>query len=730
MAYIANVAVDVKHPDAKKEYSYFIPKDLVKDLRIGDVVQVPFVNSQLSGVVTDIYEDEKPAFELKTIIFKTGISIPSDLMKLAQKLSLYYGAYDIDFLKLMQPPKVKKKEIHFFTLINKDYTLSEKAANQKKILEAMIKHGTGTTKDISRWTSIPEASVQVALRALVKKGVVRKDAKRVFRKVSVQEHHISSKKTLLTQEQLNAVNDIYRNYIKGLQKPVLLYGVTGSGKTEVYLQLIEKMLHLGKRTIMLVPEISLTPQMVAIFQNRFPGKIAVLHSRLSPGERFDEWHRIAEGDADIIIGARSAIFAPVKDLGLIIIDEEHEASYKQVEYPYYDARTVARFRTEQNKALLVMGSATPSVESYYNVVQKSYMLVKLTKRATGKPMPQIELIDMREELKTGNQRIFSEKLVEAMKQELEAERQVILFLNRRGHSTFVICRECGFTLKCPHCDISLTYHFKSKSVKCHYCGYQLPAPDLCPKCGSEKIRYFGTGTEKVEQEVKYIFPEIKTLRIDADSTTRKGALENMIFSFREGKAQVLIGTQSIAKGLDFPRVSLVGIISADTALNMPDFRAAERTFQLVTQVAGRAGRGEFLGKVFIQTYCPESFAIKSASLGRIGDFYREEINNRYKAFYPPFCHILNINLQGADLNLIQQESAKIKELLEQNRSTGLQILGPVPAPRPFIRDNYRYHILLKTKNTGTLVEIESLLKEQRINKKIKMSWDMDPQDLL
>lgn len=722
--------MDVKHSDIKKEYSYLVPEDMVNDLSVGDVVQVPFVNSQVSGVVKAISSEEEPAFNLKSIIGKTGISIPLDLMELASKLSSYYGTAEIDFLKLMQPPKVQEKGIRIFSIAKKDCSFSSRAVNQKKVYDAMMKFGPGSAQDISGWTELSLTSVQAALLELIKKGIIKKDTKRIFRKYITGRINISAKKILPNEEQLAAVNSIYKNYITGLRKPVLLYGVTGSGKTEVYLRVIEKLLEHNKSVIMLVPEISLTPQMVAIFQNRFPEKIAVLHSRLSPGERFDEWQRIAKGDAKIVIGARSAIFAPVKALGLIIIDEEHESSYKQMEYPYYDARTVAKMRVEQNKALLIMGSATPSIESYYNVAQRSYMLVKLLKRATGKPLPHVELIDMKEELKAGNHSIFSRKLIDCMRQELDAQRQVILFLNRRGHSTFIICRECGFSLKCPHCDISLTYHFNSKIAKCHYCGYQVTAPDLCPRCGSEKIRYFGAGTEKVEQEIKRFFPDVRTLRIDADSTAKKGALEEMILSFGEGKAQVLIGTQYIAKGLDFPRVSLVGIISADTALNMPDFRAAERTFQLITQVAGRAGRGLWPGKVLIQTYCPESFAIKSASSRRIGEFYREEIANRFNAYYPPFCHMLNITLQSSSVELVRQESEKLKQLLEQQELQDTQVLGPVPAPRPRIRDNYRFHILMKAKKTETLMQIEALLKTQKVSKKIKMSWDMDPQDML
>lgn len=727
----ALVAVDVKHPRAKKEYSYLVPESLASSINVGDLVRVPFNNIKVSGVVTQLTElTETPSdFKLKKIICKEDISLPSCLMDLSRALAKYYGTAVIDFLKLMLPPKASTKMLTVYSISSGEKAISSRAYVQKQVYEFIRKNGSSTAQDISGGLKISLSSVRSALTALIKKGIIKKEYKVVRRKPMVVSAGSSYGPVNLTEQQLKAVRTIADIYSSS-KKTTLVYGVTGSGKTEVYIRAIQNVLCQGKKALMLVPEISLTPQMLSIFRQRFPGKIAVIHSRLSPGERFDEWQRIYSGSATVVIGARSAIFAPIQDLGIIIIDEEHEASYKNGEHPYYDARLVAQFRARHENAMLILGSATPSVESYYKAAKGEYALVKLTKRVFGRPLPKMEIIDMKSELKAGNRHIFSRKLLAGIKATLDADKQVILFLNRRGHSTFVLCRDCGFVLKCRYCDISMTYHFNEKSAKCHYCGYTVKAPDLCPQCSGENIRYFGAGTEKVEQEVRKFFPDSRTLRIDSDSTSKKGSMEKMLLAFKKGAAQILIGTQAVAKGLDFPNVALVGIVSADTALNIPDFRCGERTFQLITQVAGRAGRGDIPGRVYVQTYAPESFAIKAACNLNITGFYQEELKIRHKALYPPFCHMLNIRFKGRHEEEVRKEAERVKTILNEKHDREIIIYGPVPAPKSRIKENYRYNILLKSKQVQILTEICNEMRKINTNSSVDMAWDMDPQDLL
>ena len=731
MIIIASVAVDVKHPKAKKEYTYLVPKGLASSINVGDLVCVPFNNIKVSGVVTQLSKLTQSSldYKLKAIISKEAVSLPTCLMHLSRVLAKYYGTAVIDFLKLMLPPKVSIKKLIVYSICSTENVISNRAVNQKQVYEFIFKNGPATAQNISEKLKIPLSSVRSALTALTKKGILKKEYRAFRRKpmvINSEKNHIHINLTMQQQNAIESITDIFSNS----KKTTLIYGVTGSGKTEVYIRAIQNVLHQGKSVLMLVPEISLTPQMLSIFSQRFPGKTAVIHSRLSSGERFDEWERINTGSARVILGARSAVFAPVRDLGMIIIDEEHEASYKNGEHPYYDARTVAQFRAKHENAMLLLGSATPSVESFYKVAKGEYALVKLTKRVSGRPLPKLEIIDMISELKSGNRHIFSRKLLAGIKATLDAKKQVILFLNRRGHSTFVICRNCGFVLKCKYCDISLTYHFKDKTAKCHYCGYTVKAPDLCPECKGENIRYFGAGTEKVEQEVKRFFPDCKTLRIDSDSTSKKGSMEKMLLDFKKGAAQILIGTQAVAKGLDFPNVALVGIISADTALNMPDFRCGERTFQLITQVAGRAGRGDTPGKVYVQTYAPESFAIKSACNLNITGFYQDELKIRYKALYPPFCHMLNIRFKGRHEDEVKKEAENVKKMLYQNYNQEVKIYGPVPAPKSKIKENYRYNILLKSKQIQVLTDICNQMQIINNNSLVDIAWDMEPQDLL
>jgi len=727
----ALVAVDVKHPTVKKEYSYMIPESLASSISIGDMVSVPFNNTIVLGVVTELSDlTQAPSdYKLKEIISREAVTLPGCLMQLARTLADFYGTAVIDFLKLMLPPKTSEKREIIYTLCGIEGNISERAIVQRQVYDYIAKNGGATLQEVSEKLKIPIASVKSALTALSKKGIVKKEYRAVRREPMTLSRENSKSYFSLTQEQRKAVETL-TNIFSSTKKTTLVYGVTGSGKTEVYIRTIQEVISQGKSALLLVPEISLTPQMLSIFRSRFPGKTAVVHSRLSAGERFDEWQKINSGCATVVIGARSAIFAPIQNLGLIIIDEEHETSYKNGEYPYYDAKLVAEFRAKHENAMIVLGSATPSVESYYKAAIGEYALVKLTRRVSGRPLPKLEIIDMKSELEAGNRHIFSRKLLAGIKATLDANKQIILFLNRRGHSTFVICRDCGFVLKCKYCDISLTYHYNDKTAKCHYCGYTVKAPDICPQCRSKNIRFFGAGTEKVEQEIKRFFPDCKTVRIDSDSTSKKGSLEKMLLGFKRGDAQILIGTQAVAKGLDFPNVALVGIVSADTALNMPDFRCGERTFQLITQVAGRAGRGDTPGRVYVQTYAPEAFAIKAACSLDISGFYKDELKMRYKALYPPFCHMLNIRVKGPNEEEVRQSAEDVKKMLCENYNQGVTIYGPVPAPRSRIKENYRYNILIKSKQIQLLSDICNRMQNISKNRSVEIAWDLEPLDLL
>lgn len=516
----------------------------------------------------------------------------------------------------------------------------------------------------------------------------------------------------LTPEQKKAIAPVIDSIRNRQADAILLQGVTGSGKTEIYLQSIAKVLKQDQEAIVLVPEISLTPQMVNRFKGRFGDQVAVLHSGLSRGERYDEWRKIHRGEVKVAIGARSAIFAPFRRIGLIIIDEEHESSYKQEENPKYHARQIAWWRAQKHRATLVLGSATPSLETYEHTQKGYYRRVELKERVHGRPFPEVNVVDMRKELLSGNRSMFSQSLRDELVQCVGRGEQAVLFLNRRGFSTFVMCRECGETLTCPHCDISLTFHQTNRTVRCHYCGYTKRVPEVCPSCGSKHIRHFGVGTQRVEQELARQFPGIRVIRMDVDTTSRKGAHERLLKSFGAGQADVLLGTQMIAKGLDFPKVTLVGVIAADTMLHLPDFRSAERTFQLLTQVSGRAGRHEKPGKVVIQTYNAEHYSINMAANRQTLSFYRQETRLRKLHDYPPFSGLFSVLISHPDRVKVMRAGQEIARRIKKNLPQDCQMLGPVPAPVPRIKDRYRLQILIKySLDSKSIQQIKDGLRE-------------------
>ena len=538
----------------------------------------------------------------------------------------------------------------------------------------------------------------------------------------------------LNAEQQVAVETILQSVQEQQSQTYLLEGITGSGKTEVYLQVIAEVLNQGKTAIMLVPEISLTPQMVQRFKSRFGEHVAVMHSGLSQGEKYDEWRKIERGEAEVVVGARSAIFAPIENIGVIIIDEEHEASYKQEETPRYHARDLAIWRSEYHHCPVVLGSATPSLESRARAQKNVYQRLRLTQRANqAATLPTIDVVDMRQEVENGNVSSFSMSLQEKLQERLEKNEQSVLLLNRRGYSSFVMCRDCGYVLPCPNCDISLTLHMDSKTMKCHYCGHEERIPYRCPNCGQDKIRYYGTGTQKVEEELQTLLPDSRILRMDVDTTRRKGAHEKILRTFGEGQADILLGTQMIAKGLDFPNVTLVGVLNADTALNLPDFRSSERTFQLLTQVSGRAGRAEKPGEVIIQSFNPEHYAIQLTKAQDYEDFYTKEMYIRHRGDYPPYYFTVQITASHPEENEAAKQMFQIATKLKQGLSPQAILLGPTPNAIMRVNNRYFYQVIIKYKQEPMLQPLlkEILTDTQRATARgLKLSIDAEPMNFI
>lgn len=539
---------------------------------------------------------------------------------------------------------------------------------------------------------------------------------------------------VLNDEQQVALDRVTEATSENKNEVFLLEGITGSGKTEVYLQAISNVLDEGKTAIMLVPEISLTPQTVTRFKRRFGDKVAVLHSGLSQGEKYDEWRKIERKEAQVVVGARSAVFAPLENIGLIIIDEEHETSYKQDESPRYHARNLAIWRGEYHHCPVLLGSATPSLESRARAQKNVYHLLQLTKRASDNAiLPTVSVVDMRHELKQGVTGSFSAPLLTELTERLEKKEQSVLMLNRRGYSSFMMCRDCGYVLPCPNCDISLTLHMDTKSMKCHYCGHEEGIPQCCPICDSKKIRYYGTGTQKVEEELQQLLPDARILRMDVDTTRRKGSHERLLQKFEAKEADILLGTQMIAKGLDFPNVTLVGVLNADTALNLPDFRSSERTFQLLTQVSGRAGRGEKLGKVIIQTFNPEHYAITLAKNQHYEAFYQHEMNLRRQGKYPPYYYTVQLVVSHEEELQAAKKMHEIANKIKQALTPQAIILGPTPKPMARMNRRYFYQTVIKYRFEENLGQVlEEILQESQkdIRSGLRVSIDMEPQHFI
>ncbi len=647
------------------------------------------------------------------------------------KTALANGDLEIAF---QVEDKIKVKTERVLSLVQTQTQLKElldstrkNANNQIKLLQFLIDNPAEiTATELMNQLSIPND----VIKKFIDQGILLAKQVELYRDPFAMTSFEKTTHMTLTAAQEAAFDSIAKAIEDETHENFLLFGVTGSGKTEVYLQTIDQAIQQEKQAIMLVPEISLTPQMVTRFKGRFGERVAVLHSGLSNGEKYDEWRKIIRGEVSVVVGARSAIYAPFQNLGMIIIDEEHEGTYKQEESPRYHARDVAIKRAEHHKCPVVMGSATPSLESFARAKKGVYTLLNLNERINQRAMPTVSVVDMREELRMGNRSMFSRELSEKISDRLLKKEQIVLLLNRRGHSSFIMCRDCGLVVQCPQCDVSLTYHRTSNQLKCHYCGYETNVPRLCPTCNSDHIRFFGTGTQKVEEEIAKLFPKARVIRMDVDTTRGKGAHERLLKQFGDGDADILLGTQMIAKGLDYPNITLVGVLAADTSLHIADFRASEKTFQLLTQVSGRAGRHLLEGEVVVQTYTPEHYSIELAASQDFESFYDREMMVRRNTAFSPYYFMTLITASSEDQFTAIEEIRRAAIMLKDGLSKQAIIFGPTPSPIAKINNRYRFQCLIKYKNEPNLLEILHQLNENLGAKTAKsgvyLSIDMNP----
>lgn len=724
-----------------KDFDYAVPEEFQDALQIGTRVKVPFGNRTVMGCVTALPDSSDHA-NLRSIVNVIGkqSQVTPNVLKLARWIGDYYCCPPEIALKTVLPEVVRREKEGFrellFVRALQPPTPPTVTKRQQEILDIV------NTRRELRLQELCELANTTAgtIRKLEDKGLLEIAGKISERDPYARETILPSQTLQLNAEQTSVFTQVTQALDLRQGKTFLLHGVTGSGKTEIYLQAIAHTLRQGKGAIVLVPEIALTPQTVERFKARFSSGplqtlVAVLHSHLSAGERHDEWHKIRQGRARIVIGARSAIFAPVEPLGLIIVDEEHEHSYKQEEAPRYHARDVAVVRGQMENAVVVLGSATPSLESFYNVQKKKYHLLEMPTRVDDKKMPIVRVIDMRHVARKEKQGppVFSPELKEAMTKRLERKEQTLLFLNRRGFATSLQCNLCGYVAQCPNCSVSLTYHRAAEKLMCHICAHETKAPKVCPepKCKNPGIRYSGLGTERVESTLTKIFPHARIRRMDSDTLKRKEDYRNILGDFRTGKIDILVGTQMIAKGLHFPNVTLVGIVFADLSLHVPDFRAAERTFQLLTQVAGRAGRGDVEGEVFVQSFTPFHPSIQYARRHDFAGFYEQEIEFRQQLEYPPLSRIALITLKGVNEDKVKLSIEHVKREIEKLAFPKLIIAGPAPAPLARAETKFRYQIMLRTHQMSKLSQkMAELNKSLTLPEDVSMMVDVDPVNLM
>jgi primosomal protein N' (replication factor Y) len=727
----------------QRELDYSVPETLADRIGIGSRVRVPFRDKSALATVLAMLEqsDAKGIRPIEALVGEAP-AISESLLELAKWMSTYYCCPLETVMRSLLPQVIRRAEVGWKKQLfvqpakidnDKIDNLRKRAPRQAELLEAIAKlEKPMPAAQLLRKTSFDNQT----LRALAKRGLIELREEAVERDPHADEQFIATTNLELNTEQVLALNKVTGALAAPeTAKPILLHGVTGSGKTEIYLQAIRTALERGKTAIVLVPEISLTPQTVERFKSRFAEMhdvVAVLHSHLSEGERHDEWHKLHSGRARIVIGARSAVFAPLKDLGLIIVDEEHETTYKQEEAPRYHARDVAVVRAKIEKCAVVLGSATPSLESYHNATTGKYELLSLTQRVDDQRMPLIRIVDLRQERRKGKiAPILSEKLSQAIAARLEKREQTILFLNRRGFSTSLLCSNCGEARNCPNCSVALTFHRHMARLSCHLCGHTAAVPKKCPECGKDALIYAGFGTEKVESTVSHFFPKANVRRMDADSMTRKDAYRETLRNFRTGKIDILVGTQMIAKGLHFPNVTLVGIINADLALHLPDFRAGERTFQLLTQVAGRAGRGETEGEVFVQTYTPFSPSIQFARHHDFAGYFEQELEFRERCDFPPFKHAVLITVRSAHEARAKLSAETLVRRLKESLGSEFILGDAAPAPLEKLQGQFRFHILLRGEAVMRLSRLmRETLDKLPLPEDVLATVDVDPYQLL
>ncbi|EMY5047235.1 primosomal protein N' [Listeria monocytogenes] len=797
MINIAKVIVDVPAMQVDRPFDYYIPEDLEELIRPGMRVSVPFGNRKIQGFVIALGEtEENPKLKGIDGVMDLAPVLNEELMELGDWLAEDTLSFRVSAYQAMLPAALRAKYEKYFLRLDEENEELEQLFESYETLDWKVAEARGLLKQIGKWVREGSVEVVYQVKNKITSKKVRvvnclksphqlaeiiedmpKNAKAQSRvlaffqafegneitavelKKQAETTDATIKKLvdlgLLSVQEKVVSRDPYENHqfekSESLQllpdqqtacekiiaatdqETFLIHGVTGSGKTEIYLQTIEAKLKEGKEAIVLVPEISLTPQMVERFKSRFGSEVAVLHSALSSGEKYDEWRKIERKEARVVVGARSAVFAPFENLGIIIIDEEHEASYKQEDNPRYHARDVAIWRATKYQCPVVLGSATPSLESFARAKKGVYTLIELPSRVNDRAMPEVRVVDMREELRKENRTEFSTELLEKIKDRIAKKEQTVLMLNRRGYSSFVMCRDCGYVVECPNCDISLTYHQSSNQMKCHYCGHEERVPQKCPSCEGEHIRYFGTGTQKVEESLTKLIPEARVIRMDVDTTRTKGAHEKLLKSFRNHEADILLGTQMIAKGLDFPDITLVGVLNADTMLHLPDFRASERTFQLLTQVSGRAGRHERTGEVIVQSYNPEHYSIEFAKKHDFIGFYNHEMQLRKMGSYPPFYYLTMINVSDENEMKAIRTIQEMAQFLRGKLGPDAVILGPVPSTITRIKNKYRYQCIIKYKIEPNLKkELKTLIthyqKDQQ--KGLTITIDVQPYVLM
>jgi primosomal protein N' (replication factor Y) (superfamily II helicase) len=728
-------------------FTYRLTSEQSSEAKPGARIKIPFGRKLITGYIVALHDELPAGLDLAEADIKDAASLidlepvcTAEILQLARWVAEYYASPIGEVLKATLPPGinpppqgtfVKAKLRRFVKLKPTDAEPKKNTDKQQRVLDVLAQNASLALQALLKEANVGAATVS----ALQKKGLVEIFDEAVRRDPLAHTSSLPPEEFTLTSAQAEVLDSIVQQVDQETYGAFLLHGVTGSGKTEIYIRAMRAALARRRSAMMLVPEIALTPVFSRRLRSHFGDQVAIFHSSLQRGERFDEWTRVRNGEARVVIGTRSAVFAPVQNLGLIVVDEEHESTYRQQESPYYNARDTAIVRAQKESATVVLGSATPSLESFHNARSGKYQLLTLPQRIAARPMAPARIVDMRAVfVRHGKPRVFSDELLDAIQQTHDRGEQSIILLNRRGYSSFILCRSCGETVQCPNCDVTLTYHRSERVIICHYCNHRQAMPKVCPACGKKYIYYVGEGTEQIEEMLKQLFPALRVARIDRDSTARRRVFEQSLADFSDGKIDMLVGTQMLAKGHDFPNVTLVGVVSVDAGLALPDFRSAERTFQLITQVAGRAGRGDRPGQVLIQTYHPYHYALRHACAQDYEGFYNEEIHYRENHSYPPFVALGSVLVHGPDLGRVRNDSLELRKQLDAvNEQRRCRILGPAPAPLARLKGEHRFQLLLKSRSRRHLREVaDAALKavaENGVNLR-SVNLEIDPVSIM